>query len=518
MNCKWSIAHVGLVIFIVIVIGITSRGMVRAEDKVDDTIYVDAADVIQPNFMGVGVQWSSYPWWDVSQEDWDKIFKRVQYMRLPFVRVMLDAFWYCTGFDKNGRPTYNWNTSYMKKLCKLLDWCEENGTVVLIGEWGRPAGKDLTLNNDDPKWTRIVGDFLEYMLNEKKYTCIQYYNLVNEPHGSWSNITWDQWKKAIDNLSNELAKRGLTQRIKIASPDGDRKFTTRVLQDDQLRSQTGIYDEHWYVYAWEIENGLLELYTRDQLRQIEKIDPGKLFFLGEIGLLDDKNKNDQQLHVYDFWYGVAMADAAAQMMRGGMSGFLAWDLDDAMHYCGDGGESMNALSDVLPADAYEKRKIWGFWNSQGAEHGSPEDENLRPWYYTWSLLGRYFPPGCEIVQVEDSWIYRLRVAAARIPHGAKYHLSFAVVNNYKDKRKLKIVVPKAGQKITLARFDYFDTDADNKVDDWEKVIDNKGKDIFPGPTRVLKDVDLNSGITVELPSKGVVVLTTMEGGSSIRLR
>jgi hypothetical protein len=67
-----------------------------------------------------------------------------------------------------------------------------------------------------------------------------------------------------------------------------------------------------------------------------------------------------------------MADAAIQMIRGGMSGFLAWDLDDSMHFYGDGGESMNALSDVLPDNAYEKRKVWGFWNIVGAEHGDPE--------------------------------------------------------------------------------------------------------------------------------------------------
>jgi hypothetical protein len=364
----------------------------------------------------------------------------------------------------------------------------------------------------------IIGDFLEYMLNEKKYTCIKYYNLVNEPHGSWSNISWDQWTTAIDNLSKELAKRGLTEKIKIASPDGDRKYTTRVLQHERTRSHTAIYDEHWYVFAWEIENGLLELYTRDQLRQINNIDPGKLFFLGEIGLLDDKNKNDQQLHVYDFWYGVAMADAAAQMIRGGMSGFLAWDLDDAMHYCGDGGESMNALSDVLPADAYEKRKIWGFWNSQGAEHGSPDDENLRPWFYTWSLLGRYFPPGSEILEVQDSWIYRLRIAAAKIPQNQKHHLSFAAVHNGGGKRTAQIVVPGAKQKVTLARFDYFDTNNDNKVDSWQKVIDSRGNDIFPKPTAILNDVDLTSGLTLEFPSKGVIILTTMEAGEPINLK
>jgi hypothetical protein len=70
------------------------------QNKADDTIYVDVSKVVQDEFLGVGVQWSSYPWWDVSDQDWEKIFTRVEYMRLPFVRVMLDAFWYCTGIDE----------------------------------------------------------------------------------------------------------------------------------------------------------------------------------------------------------------------------------------------------------------------------------------------------------------------------------------------------------------------------------------------------------------------------------
>jgi len=487
------------------------------QGRADTTVKVEATCVLEKDFLGVGVQWSSYPWWDVSREDWNKVFRRVEFMRLPFVRVMLDAFWYCKGFDEHGKPVYDWNTSYMRKLYKLLDWCEKNNAKVMIGEWGRPAGKDLNLKNDDPKWTRIIGDFVEYMLREKKYTCLKYYNLVNEPHGSWSNITWDEWKTAIDNLHKELTKRGLIDSLPIASPDGDRKWTTKVLKDDQLRNQTAIYDEHWYVYDREINRGLLELYTRDQLRQIHKKDPGKQFFLGELGILDDKNKNDQQRHVFDFWYGVSMADAAIQMIRGGMSGFMAWDLDDSMHFNGDGGESMNALSDVLPDYAYERRKIWGFWSIMATEHGMPEEETLRPWFYPWSVLSRCFPPGCQTLDTEDAGVYQVRVAAARIPDGEKYHFSFAVANNYEKKSKVRIVVPVAGANVNLAKYEYFDANKDNKVDAWPKVVDDKGNDIFPSVTEVLKNVDLTAGLMVTLPSKGVVILTTLEGGRSIPL-
>ena len=108
-----------------------------------------------------------------------------------------------------------------------------------------------------------------------------------------------------------------------------------------------------------ITEGRLGSFTREHLKLIRQKDPGKQYILGEIGILDGKNKNDQQINVYNFWYGVSMADAAIQMISGGMSGFIAWDLDDSMHFVHDGGESMNALSDKLPPNAYDRRKIWG---------------------------------------------------------------------------------------------------------------------------------------------------------------
>ena len=482
-------------------------GPARAEKSVVVNIYAD--QVIRDDFLGVGVQWSSYPWWDVSDEDWAKVFRRAEFMRLPFARVMLDSFWYCRGIDSQGHPVYDWNTSYMLKLFRLLDWCEANHVSVMIGEWGCPNGRDLRLATDDPRWAEIVADFMEYMLDERKYTCLHYYNLINEPHGSWSHVTWDEWKTAIGNLHAEFKKRGILTRVPLALPDGDRNFTTRVLNDDVLPAQGGIYEEHWYVYNREITEGLLELYTREQLRQIRIKDPGKHFFLGEIGILDGK-KNDQQKHVFEFWYGVSMADAAAQMMRGGMSGFMAWDFDDAMHFTGDGGESMNSLADTLPPDAYKRRKIWGFWDLVGAEHGNPEAELMRPWFYPWSLLSRLFPPGCELLEVDATGFPGLRVAAARITRRGKPEFSVIVVNNSDSPAKVTVKCDAVRRNVTLNRYFYFDTDGDNRVDSWPTTVDATGQDIFPTPTERIESANLSRGLRVRLNGKGVVLLSTLE--------
>ncbi len=41
----------------------------------------------------------------------------------------------------------------MRKLHLLLDFCERNGTTVMLGEWGRPCGEGVELASADPRWT-----------------------------------------------------------------------------------------------------------------------------------------------------------------------------------------------------------------------------------------------------------------------------------------------------------------------------------------------------------------------------
>src|SRR5690606_8907184 len=103
----------------------------------------------------------------------------------------------------------------------------------------------------------------------------------------------------------------------------------------------------------------------------------KPFFMGEVGMLTGKNNQDQQTLIDTFQYGVWMADFVIQSMRAGQAGTIAWDLDDAMHTSGYKGPG-NDVNDY-------HWKVWGFWDSFGTAKGKPELENMRPWYYTWSL-------------------------------------------------------------------------------------------------------------------------------------
>jgi hypothetical protein len=107
-----------------------------------------------------------------------------------------------------------------------------------------------------------------------------------------------------------------------------------------------------------------------------------------------------------------MADALIQNMLAGYAGSILWDLDDAMYNNNGSGST--------------KLKRWGFWNILGAEKfGNPADENIRPWFYTMSLLCRYFPQGTKIYDVTLPDKKGLRAVAGE--KNGKY--TIAIVNS-----------------------------------------------------------------------------------------
>ncbi len=172
--------------------------------------------ILEKSYIGNGVQWSAYPQFDISEKSWQRVFERTDFMRLNFIRLVLNANEYCKAYPMNGKPVFDFNDARILRVCRILDYCQKKGVDVILGEWGNPRMDGITIA--DPRWTEIVGGFLDYLVNVKKYTCIKYYNLGNEPNNKdgyvdlWkagSIVNFENWHTSILNLHNELVKRGL---------------------------------------------------------------------------------------------------------------------------------------------------------------------------------------------------------------------------------------------------------------------------------------------------------------------
>jgi hypothetical protein len=122
--------------------------------------------------------------------------------------------------------------------------------------------------------------------------------------------------------------------------------------------------------------------------------------------------------------------------------------------------------------------------------GHPEDEAIRPWFYTWSLMSRLFPKGSRIAAAQETNIPAgVRTIAAVDAH----RLSVMLVNDSAEPRTIEVRIPGSPAK-KLLRYDYF---AENRP------VNREG---FPLPQKRKLKSDATGAVRVELPSQGVVFL------------
>ena len=387
------------------------------------------AEVLCQSFTGNGVQWGGYDvlntWTGsptLSESDWDKLFARIRFMRPPLVRIMVTAGW---NYVADGKFTPEKSEPV---LLKILDFCQKEGIAVMFGEWGHNGGTDI-----DQPWLENSAKFIEWLLNVKGYSCIKYFNMVNEPNGDWSSINgnYQLWQRLINQFYAKLVEKGIDSKIKLIGPDvavWSANLTSWVSNTaSDLRQKIGAFDIHTYPKETEVRDGsyqkMLKAY-RDAAPAAKEILMGELGFkydpssdLGKLNAqritADKYASDDSNMSVYDAFYGVDMADAVIQNMRAGFGGVILWDLDDAMYNKGASGATT--------------LKRWGFWNILGAEKfGNPDDEKIRPWFYTMSLMCRYFPKGSKIYQIVLPDKVGLRAIAGE--KDGKY--TIAIVNSH----------------------------------------------------------------------------------------
>jgi hypothetical protein len=494
-----------------LIYSVVSASALFALNAVAETVQitVDTSSALCTNFLGFGVQWSPYPWFDITDAAWEKCFQRLNYMRVPIIRLMTRSYTFCDGFDAQGQPIYAWENNRMKKTYRLLDYCKAHQVKVILGEWDHPSSKedrpDLATDKlqqygmieSDPRWHRIICDLLDHLYG-KGYTCIQYYNLLNEPNSKSSGCAdFGRWKTAATALNAEFRKRGLSKRIQLVGPDVTflpRDGYWMQLAVQQCPKEIGAYDFHYYAPAADVESGYLEKFCWLHQDYVNRYDPhgkSKPFFMGEAGLtggpVQPQGGSDSQPHIYEHNYGVWMADYNVQCARAGMAGTIAWDLDDAMHINKDKDTHWPDVTKTL-------FKKWGFWNSLAEEIGRPEDANLRPWFFSWSLMSRSFPPGCHTVKTSETHVPGLRTLAATIGDD----FSLALVNDADTSQELHVTVPASGKVAQLMQFNYFAND---------RLVDNNG---FPLPKQIVSGADLQAGLNLNLPGRSVVIFTTIK--------
>ena len=344
-------------------------------------------------------------------------------------------------------------TRNINSISRLLRYCTDRNITVIFGEYNPPTF-DM---KDSEKWVDMSVAYLKYLVCDLGFTCIKYFNIFNEPDGDWASTNGNYllWKKMLFLFHKKISEYPmLAKQVKLAAPDVvmDYHNSNSEYDAEGWLMQTiadaddiiGVYDLHAYPGQAEVRSGS---YSKLLASYKNHIPSDKQIILGEAGykywrtadslLMAEYNRRlvnhpytkgtDCNMLCYDYFYGLDMPLLAMEVMNAGYSGLAMWMLDDAMHSNGDSGK---------PEDI----KIWGMWNILGEEvFNSPKEEELRPSFYTWSLMCRYFPSGADILKTEvldgNNEIY----AVAGMYKGK---LTVAIVNIGKEDKKINLSLPK----------------------------------------------------------------------------
>ena len=432
---------------------------------------IDAKDVVCRGFIGFGVEWDSrgYPRAGITKEDFDIIRTRVEWMRLPAARIMMQCKWCYTG---NGK--YDWETTEMKALYRHLDVCQKLGTTVFLTDWGCEPGwlrcPDVA-KVDDPKYAEIIGTYMDYLLKKKGYSCIKNFIMVNEPNYEVKN--WGRWKTGVQNVHSQFRKRKLADKVLLTGSDHEHDDKWHRKAVDQLQDVLGSYDIHRYTRENELRSGDLYKYFLNSWQYALRKDPkakAKPLIVGEAGLwMKGTSTSKNPLHG-DYRYGVIMADYAVQAANAGSWSVLAWMLDDNSH----------------------PDFTWGMWTNKKA------GLTLKPWFYTWSLLSRYFPPGSRILRTKlDS--RNVRVLASNCVtdrSSVKQSWTFCVVNRANAPKTLRLRVLN-GPRLEMNRYVYSRTSTKTDKNGFPVALDGRA-------------YDLGAGAGVRCEAESVTVLTSLK--------
>lgn len=244
-----------------------------------------------------GSGWGGYPPPD-DERAWQQIYRHASWLGIDWNRVEVEQRIY---EPERGRFTFD--STEMRILYRILDWNQQHGANVFFqqmwvnADWlaypaavGNPVARVHSAPRDLQAFADGLATLMDYLVNKKRYTCIKWLSITNEPGANWS---WWQGPAGeplplgagLTAVQQALAHRGVN--LPLSGPDAGVDLFHAVLSpDDALH--LGAYDFHDYDIRLDSESGG---YLEKQVRKISDWVKfahvqNKPVFLSEFGTLD----------------------------------------------------------------------------------------------------------------------------------------------------------------------------------------------------------------------------------------
>ena len=254
---------------------------------------------------------------------WKQIYEYASWLGLSWLRVELSARMY-----EPERNQFDWNNEEMLALYKILDWAEANNADVFLQQmwsnvkWNSYSGVQplLSAPKSIDDFAEGISKLLEHLLINKKYTCIKWVCITNEPPGgSWGS--W--WSMGETNAPLTPALRAVRKaldeknlKIPLSGPDWTDmpSFDANKIDFDKY---IGAYDIHSYQGIDDVRQKVLEEWANWARRQ------NKPLFLSEIGDMR-LGWGDSDPGPKSFQAALSNAESILRGMEVGVSAFNRW--------------------------------------------------------------------------------------------------------------------------------------------------------------------------------------------------
>lgn len=366
---------------------------------------------------------------------WFKIFSYMDWLGMDYTRLNVEHRMF---EPEKGR--YSFDNREMRTLYKYLDYFEKNGVTVQLQEmypnvkWlahNSLQGNDVDIIKSGPSdieaWSDGMIALLKHLLVVKKYTCIQYLGIANEPHHGWS------WWKEADGRTSQSIIPALTllrskiqkEKIPVLLTGPEEMFYFWEVKDSQTKYTNLVdaftYHEYMTINDWwdnresKDWNPTLKLFT-EPLRIAVKIahKNNKPFFFSEHGtmqfglLRDDRGPSMHAAVLKDVEFAVRYSNL-------GVDGFSRWSLLNRNNLDGQWGF----------IETFDRKTM----KLLDPEKYLPKENT----FYGYGMLTRFIYRKSSVVKSEISNYYpedsisALHVAAYVSPE--KTHTTIVVVND-----------------------------------------------------------------------------------------
>lgn len=382
----------------------------------------------------------------ISDEEWEIQVNALKEMNLQNVRIRFFPEWYERGNDNDDPNVFDYyskdvdfNSAEMKYLYRILDAFEENGVKVDLSwygcrttyesEDGKYKGSWLggtygvngvnvwcvapTLtDNPNAEFAESVSACLKYLLETKRYTCVNEISIFPEPEGVVGANNLKQLMDTVNLIKARLIDLGIKDKIKFSGPadygNNYEAYETKFLSSGVFEKATSSV----YPFNVETPNAVMLDFAKGYTETAAKYDLS--WGIAECGTNHFINPvRNEDTDTYD--RALFMAKFFTNMLNGGCTNIKYFVFSDCMY---DG--PLNEL---------------GLFKWRG------EKFKAKPVWYSWSLLCKYTDIGSEIFPVTVDYDSKkaddnMSIVALKLPDGS---WTYVAVNDGETAKKIAIV-------------------------------------------------------------------------------